>query len=107
MEERITYLKDEMKNMRVHVKELTSDLNGTKSQIDSLQAKVSRKEEERKQRFRADQLRQDDAFDEPAEMIVDEEELVLLKNLKDLKKVYREKFAKLKAQKMDYSDCEQ
>ena len=44
-------------------------------------------------RQREEQLRQDDMFEEQAEEIIDEEELVLLRKMKDLKKVYRDNFA--------------
>lgn len=45
---------------------------------------------ERKLRFQNDQMQADDDFGDQAEEIIDEEELVLLRNMKDLKKDYRD-----------------
>lgn len=52
-------------------------------------------------------MRNEDMFDQaPNEEIIDEEELVLLRKMKDLKRVYRENFTKLKTLKMSYSDSQ-
>ena len=55
-------------------------------------------------RQREEQLRQDDMFEEQAEEIIDEEELVLLRKMKDLKKIYRDNFADLKNCKMEFAE---
>jgi len=57
-------------------------------------------------RQREEQLRQDDMFEEQAEEIIDEEELVLLRKMKDLKKIYRDNFAQLKNCKMEFSESQ-
>ena len=56
--------------------------------------------------MRDEQLKQEDMFDQTAGVddIIDEEELVLLRQMKDLKKIYRDSFQKLKSLKLSYSD---
>ena len=51
-----------------------------------------------------EQLRQDDMFAEQAEEIIDEEELVMLRKMKDLKKIYRDNFAELKNYKTEFAE---
>lgn len=51
-------------------------------------------------------MRADDDFGEQAEEIIDEEELVLLRQMKDLKKVYRDNFNDLKNLKGDLQDAQ-
>ena len=79
-------------------------MNSKKVEIDALKTRLDRKEEERKVRLRDEQLRQDDMFEEAAEEIIDEEELVMLRNMKDLKKIYRDSFASLKNCKVEYAE---
>lgn len=86
------------------MKGLTDTLNMNKGEIDSLKTRLDRKEEERKVRLRDEQLRQEDMFEEHAEEIIDEEELVMLRKMKDLKKVYRENFTKLKNCKQEFAE---
>lgn len=43
-------------------------------------------------------------FEEQAEEIIDEEELVMLRKMKDLKKIYRDNFTVLKNCKVDYAE---
>ena len=43
-------------------------------------------------------------FEEANEEIIDEEELVMLRQMKDLKKTYRDNFAVLKNEKRDFSE---
>jgi adenosyl cobinamide kinase/adenosyl cobinamide phosphate guanylyltransferase len=71
-----------------------------------LKAKIDKKENERKLRFHNDQLKADDDFAEAAEEIIDEEELVLLRQMKDLKKEYRDHFSQLKSLKQDHEDAQ-
>ena len=50
-------------------------------------------------------MRNEDAFeDQHHEEIIDEEELVLLKQMKDSKKQYRDSFANLKDMKIDLAN---
>jgi hypothetical protein len=46
-------------------------------------------------------MRRDDEFNDEPEEIIDEEELVLLREMKDLKKCYRDLFGSLKTSKED------
>lgn len=43
-------------------------------------------------------------FAEQAEEIIDEEELVMLRKMKDLKKIYRDNFAELKNYKTEFAE---
>ena len=54
--------------------------------------------------MRDEQLRSEDIFEERAEEIIDEEELVMLRKMKDLKKIYRDNFAVLKSHKNEYAE---
>jgi len=71
-----------------------------KKQIDILKEKLDRKEEERKLEARVknnEELFEDD--DMPQDLIIDEEELMMLKEVKDLKRDYRDKYSSLKGLK--------
>ena len=78
---------------------MTDAINKNKGEIDALKDRLDRKEEERKVRARDEQLQQEDMFEEAAEEIIDEEELVMLRAMKDLKKSYRDSFNALKEEK--------
>jgi hypothetical protein len=52
-------------------------------------------------------MRRDDEFNDEPEEIIDEEELVLLREMKDLKKNYRDLFASLKTAKEDSHSAQQ
>lgn len=73
-----------------------------KKQIDILKEKLDKKEEERKLEARVknnEELFEDD--DMPQDLIIDEEELMMLKEVKDLKREYRDKYGALKILKQD------
>ena len=89
----------------MRIKEVTSMLNQSKGQIDGLKAQIDRKEEERKIRHKDDQLHQTDAFKDEPEEIIDEEELQLLRKMKQFKQEYREKFSVLKNIKGELSEA--
>jgi hypothetical protein len=88
------------------IKENTALINSTKGRIDMLKARLDRKEVERKVRTREDQLKSDDMFEGQHEDIIDEEELVLLREMKDVKKSYREQFSVLKNLKSEFKDAQ-
>ena len=79
-------------------------LNTNKGDIDNLKTRLDRKEDERKVRLRDEQLRNDDMFEEQADEIIDEEELVMLRKMKDLKKIYRDHFSDLKNCKSEFAE---
>lgn len=57
-------------------------------------------------RLRDEQLKQEDMFEDAAEEIIDEEELVMLRQMKDLKKTYRDNFGVLKNEKREFSETQ-
>ena len=85
---------------------MTDGINKNKKEIDALKERLDRKEEERKVRMNDEQLQQEDMFEEAAEEIIDEEELVMLRAMKDLKKGYRDSFNALKEEKRQYSEAQ-
>ena len=85
---------------------MTDAINKNKKEIDALKDRLDRKEEERKVRMNDEQLQQEDMFEEAAEEIIDEEELVMLRAMKDLKKNYRDSFNALKEEKRQYSEAQ-
>lgn len=75
-------------------------INTAKRKIDALQARLEKKEDERKMQSKnlrnemgldGDEVAQDD--------IIDEEELLMLKEMKDLKRTYRDNYSTLKGLK--------
>lgn len=91
-----------MKEKRAGTKDLTQKINTTKAEIDKLKQLLDKKEEERKLQNRAQRAELDafaDENDVAQEEIIDEEELVLLKELKDMKRDYRDSYGKLKGLK--------
>ena len=84
---------------------MTDAINKNKKEIDALKDRLDRKEEERKVRMNDEQLQQEDMFEEAAEEIIDEEELVMLRAMKDLKKNYRDSFNALKEEKRQYQEA--
>lgn len=103
IEQSILQNREEIKQKRVVTKELTQKINAIKGEIDKLQGKLEKKEEERKLNNRAARM-QMDAFDDDEgenDEIIDEEELVMLKDMKDLKRDYRDSYSKLKGYKQE------
>jgi len=108
MEGQIKEIRASMQGERADVRVATDNLNSIKQEIDKLKAKLDRKEEERKAKGHEMSMRPEDAFDEPVhEDIIDEEELYLLKQMKDTKKQYRDSFAHLKEKKLDLANHQQ
>ena len=99
IDDKINSLRQSGKERRQQIKNVTNDLNAMKKQIDELKQRIDRKENERKLRFQNDQMKADDEFGEAPEEIIDEEELVLLRQMKDAKKAYRDSFSQLKSYK--------
>jgi hypothetical protein len=108
MEAQIKDIRNSMQADRVEVRVTTDKLNMIKQEIDKLKTRLDRKEEERKVKGHEMSMRPEDAFDEPVhEEIIDEEELYLLKQMKDTKKQYRDCFAHLKEKKIDHANSQQ
>ena len=86
------------------MKDLTNRINFKKSEIDKLKTKLEKKEEERRMQNKVNKndLKADGFDDEDnQEEIIDEEELVFLKDMKDSKRDYRENYSKLKGLKQE------
>ena len=107
IEETIVGARQDMKDKRAASKELTLVINATKRKIDGLQAKLEKKEDERKMQSKnlrnemgldADEVQQDD--------IIDEEELLMLRELKDLKRTYRDNYSTLKGLKQELANLQ-
>ena len=85
---------------------MTFKINNIKKDIDSLNVKLEKKEEERKLNKQKNQ-RDFDEDEMPEEDIIDEEELVMLKELKDLKREYRDNYSQLKGLKQELQNHQQ
>ena len=99
--------RSDMKDKRAQSKELTMMINAAKRKIDNLNAKLEKKEDERK--MHSKNLRNEMGLD-PDEVqqedIIDEEELLMLKELKDLKRSYRDNFSILKGLKQELASLQ-
>ena len=111
IEDSIILAREDSKVRRNHIKNLTSQINFTKVEIDKLKMKLEKKEEER--RMQNKNMRNEmamDGFDEegdiPQDDIIDEEELMMLKEMKDLKRDYRDNFSKLKGLKQELASLQ-
>ena len=69
-----------------------------------MKQRLDHKNEEKKLQVRDDFLDPDN--DVPEEVIIDEEELNYLREMKDLKKAYKEDYDKLKNLKVDVQDLQ-
>ena len=88
---------------------MTQKINYIKGEIDRLNQKLEKKEEERKLQNRGKAAEMDafgDEEDVQDEEIIDEEELVMLKELKDMKRDYRENYSKLKGFKQELASLQ-
>lgn len=100
--------REEIKEKRVKTKFITQKINTLKKQIDTLKEKLDKKEEERKLEARVknnEELFEDD--DMPTDLIIDEEELMMLKEVKELKRDYRENYSTLKVLKQDINNTQE
>ena len=87
---------------------ITQKINTLKKQIDTLKEKLDKKEEERKLEARVknnEELFEDD--DMPTDLIIDEEELMMLKEVKELKRDYRENYSTLKVLKQEINNTQE
>ena len=79
---------------------MTGKINLIKKKLDDIQSKLEKKEEERRIQGQRNQIDLDEE-DMPEEEIIDEEELIMLKSMKDLKRDYRENYSTLKGLKQE------
>lgn len=105
IQDSILSFRDEIKQKKSETKDLTQQINFTKNSIDSMNIRLEKKEDERK--LQTKNMKNEMAYevfgeeDVPQEDIIDEEELIMLRELKDLKRDYRDNFGKLKSMKSD------
>lgn len=109
LEKAIIESRNDTKNKRNTIKTLTQIINSTKLEMDKVKERLDYKQDEKKAQMREDF--NSDAFGDDdntrgIEEIIDEEELMLLKEMKDLKKNYRENYDKLKNLKVDINDLQ-
>ena len=104
-----------MKDKRQNIKILTQVINTTKTEMDKVKTRLDAKAEEKKAQMRNGGNDFQNDFDDDGmgmggnnqiEEIIDEEELMLLKEMKDLKKNYRENYDKLKNLKVEVNDIQ-
>jgi len=81
------------------MKLLTQTVNTYKQEIDRIKELLERKADEKRLQVR-------DEFGEEPDEIIDEEELGLLREQKDMKKGYRTEFDKIKTFKTDVQDLQ-
>lgn len=110
MEQAILQYREELKGKKQTMKTLTVSINATKGELDSVQGRLAHKQDEK----RAAQQRNGE-FDDEQEMfgagndnaiVIDEEELALLRELKDLKRSYRDQYEKLRQVKVAINDAQ-
>ena len=113
LEESIVENRDQLKSLKIEVKELTEKCNAAKKAIDSVKADLDKKQEDRKMTVNAhmaaveeEELFKNEDGDMPNE-IIDEEELKMLQQMKMLKKTYRAAFAELRGAKSSLSQVMQ
>ena len=111
LERAVIDYRSEMKDKKMHIKVVTATLNQTKLEMDRVKQRLDVKGEEKKAQLKHGldyQQDDDEGFGSPAQVedIIDEEELMLLKEMKDLKKSYRENYDKLKNLKGEVEDIQ-
>jgi hypothetical protein len=91
-----------VKSKKEEIKEITFKINMRKKEIDGIQAFLDKKEDERKMVAKKNDFTGFDEEEEGAnDVIIDEEELKLLKELKDSKRDYRDNYSRLKGLKQE------
>ena len=100
-EDQILNNREDLKDKKARVKELTEYCNQTKREIDLVKGKLDEKAEEKKKNLREELVGLDDdegvAGQDMQQEIIDEEELNYLQRMKEQKKAYREYYDQLKA----------
>ena len=108
----ILQYREEVKQKKGVVKTLTLNINATKAEMDKVQTRLQQKQDEKRAAHaRGDQF---GGFDDDEDgggagdggLVIDEEELALLREMKDLKKNYRDNYDKLKQAKVAIVDAQ-
>mmetsp|Transcript_23266 Transcript_23266/g.17688 ORF Transcript_23266/g.17688 Transcript_23266/m.17688 type:complete len:161 (-) Transcript_23266:215-697(-) len=91
-----------IKDLKAEIRILTDTISATKREMDKVQLRLDAKGEEKAmQQKRGDFGGVEEDEGGRMDEIIDEEELMLLKEMKDLKKAYKENFHQLKNLKAD------
>lgn len=106
IESTILSCRKDIKDKRILTKDLTERINNNKRMIDKLKSKLDSKEEQRRVENKQNELEFDEE-DKVHEEIIDEEELVMLKEMKELKRDYRENFNVLKGYKQELKSLQE
>ena len=90
------------------MKQLTEQCNSIKEQIDVLKNNLDKKKDERQNKMKIQMASVEDEEilneeDGGAQEIIDEEELIFMQKLKEVKRIYRKNFNDLKTAKNDVS----
>jgi hypothetical protein len=114
IEQKIMESRKILREKREELRTQTASLNSIKAEIDNIKAALDDKNEAKRQNEITQAMSpgfnsHTDGFDEPEQMnnIIDEEELQLIRNLKELKKKYREAYRELKDSKSESSFTQQ
>lgn len=99
-EDQIISNRQELKDKKVKVKKLTEQCNTTKKEMDQIKEKLDDKAVEKKKQLKNDFAGMDEdemgnPVGEGQQEIIDEEELGCMQRMRDLKKVYRERYEQL------------
>jgi hypothetical protein len=105
LEESIVDNRNELKRIKLEVRDLTEKCNTAKRSLDAVKGELDKKREKNKSPDRGLKggIEEDEILEEdegPAE-IIDEEELNLLYRMKDLKKQYKNAYNLLKSSKSE------
>ena len=107
-EEQIITNRNDLKDRKLLVRQFTDGCNLAKRELDQIKSKLDAKAEEKRITMRQDMMENYQDEDEEglegagaagAQEIIDEEELALLQKMKELKRIYRENFEKLRESK--------
>ena len=91
--------RSELKGLKTNVKEMTDKCNEYKKNIDAVKFELDKKQDERRENQKMQNLDDDELDEEGPQEIIDEDELSLLQRMKELKKNYRSYFNDLKGAK--------
>jgi kinesin family member 6/9 len=107
LEGAIVQYREEVKHKKNAVKTLTMQINATKQEMDRVQERLGQKQEEKRAaNARGEEFGFEDDGAGGNEMVIDEEELTLLREMKDLKRNYRDTYEKLRQVKTQIADSQ-
>jgi kinesin family protein 6/9 len=108
LESAIVQYREDIKDKKLIVKNLTATINATKQELDRVSMRLQQKKDENHAAHARDaQFDEDEGFSptDQGGLVIDEEELTLYREQKDLKRSYRDNFDKLKQAKVAIADA--